>query len=136
MDTFLIFPNFLGSKVFFTDVGKPPTCWKPDSCFWLARKDKQEIKANFTLRSRTNAHLPSNTPAPTPVTRLLFKKKIRSSPSSSSPLLLGLPCSLIFGFSSLAPKKIEQGKTYFSIRDSIKSNETGFLKCFRCQCYF
>ena len=25
---------------------RPPTCWKPDSCFWFVRKDKKGIKAN------------------------------------------------------------------------------------------
>ena len=52
------------------------------------------------------------------------------------PLLLGPPRLLIFGFSSLAPKKIEQCKTYLSIRNSIKSNEIDFLECFRFQRYF
>ena len=28
-------------------VTRPPTCWKPDSCFWFARKDKNRIKANL-----------------------------------------------------------------------------------------
>ena len=43
---------------------------------------------------------------------------------------------LIFRFSSLARKKFEQCKTYLSIRNSIKSNEIDFFKCFRFQCYF
>ena len=28
-------------------VTRPPTCWKPDSCFWFVRKDKKRIKANL-----------------------------------------------------------------------------------------
>ena len=41
-------------------------------------------------------------------------------------LLLGPPRLLIFGFSSLAPKKIEQFKTYLSTRNSI--NEIDRMK--------
>ena len=54
------------------------------------------------------------------------------------PLLLGPPPPrlLIFGFSSLPPKKFEQFKTYLSIRNSIKSNEIDFYVSFRFQCYF
>ena len=51
-------------------------------------------------------------------------------------LLLDPPRLLIFGFSSLAPKKFEQCKTYLSIRNSIKSIEINFFECFRFQCYF
>ena len=71
--------------------------------------------------------------------RLLFWKKKSDPNPLSSPLLLGPPPSprlLIFGFSSLAPKKFEHCKTYLSIRNSIKSNEIDFFECFRFQCYF
>ena len=39
-------------------------------------------------------------------------------------------------FKSRSKKKIEQCKTYLSIRNSIKSNETDFSECFRFQCHF
>ena len=48
--------------------------------------------------------------------RLVFLKK------NPTPLRL-----LIFGFSSLAPRKFEQCKTYYEI---------DFFECFRFQCYF
>ena len=63
-----------------------------------------------------------------------FEKKSDQTPSS--PLLLGPHRLLIFGFSCLAPKNIEQCKTYLSIRNSIKSNEIYFSECFRFQCCF
>ena len=63
-------------------------------------------------------------------TAYFFGKKPRS------PAVIRTPRLLIFGFSSLAPKKIEQCKTYLSIRNSIKSNEIDFSECFRFQCYF
>ena len=30
-------------------VTRPPTCCKPDSCFWFLRKDKKRIKTNMQL---------------------------------------------------------------------------------------
>ena len=56
--------------------------------------------------------------------------KVKITPDVDNPSLL------VFGFSSLAPKKFEQFKTYLGIRNSIKSNEIDFFECFRFQCYF
>ena len=63
-------------------------------------------------------------------TRVSFLLKLQPSPPPPPPRLL------ILGFSNLTPKKIEQCKTYLSIRNSIKSNEIDFSECFRFQCYF
>ena len=58
-----------------------------------------------------------------PPQRLIcFFKKIRPPLPPSPPLLL-VP-------SPLARNKIEQRKTYLSIRNSIKSKEIDFLECF------
>ena len=66
---------------------------------------------DITLRSRTNAPSPA----------YFFEKESPPPP----------PLLLIFGFSSLAPKKFEEYKTYLSILNSID-----FFECFRFQCYF
>ena len=39
-------PTFFSSKF---HVARPPTCWKFDSCLWVLRKNKSEIKANLLL---------------------------------------------------------------------------------------
>ena len=54
----------------------------------------------------------------------------------SPPAVIRTPRLLIFGFSRLASKKIEQCKTYLSIQNSIKSSEIDFFECFRFQCFF
>ena len=84
-----------------------------------------------TLRSRINA------PSPLPPRAFCFWKKnaIPSAPAIPA-AVIKTPRLLIFGFSSLAPKKFEQCKTYLSIQNSIKSNKIDFFECFRFQCYF
>ena len=69
---------------------------------------------DITLRSQTNASFPA----------YFFEKE--SPPPSLPPFRL-----LILGFSSLAPKKFEEYKTYLSILNPID-----FFECFRFQCYF
>ena len=67
---------------------------------------------------------------------LIFLKKESAPPSPQAPAVIRIPRLLIFGFLSLASKTFKQGKTYLSIRNSVKSNEIDFSECFRFQCYF
>ena len=71
---------------------------------------------------------------PPPPLRLFFKTK--SDPPAVIRTPPPHPGLVIFGFSSLAPKKFGQCKTYLNIRNSIKSNEIDFFECFHFQCYF
>ena len=77
---------------------------------------QMETVSETTLRSRINI--------PHPPPPLIFFEKNSEPPA---------PRLLIFGFSSLAPKKVEQFKTCFSIRNSMNSNEIDFFECF---CFF
>ena len=82
-------------------------------CFVIAHSliCNLSLLKDITLRSRTNAPSPA----------YFFEKESPPPP----------PLLLIFGFSSLAPKKFEEYKTYLSILNSID-----FFECFRFQCYF
>ena len=87
------------------------------------------LKVDVICGSPLNAYskVPNKRPPPP---FIFFEKKIQP-PAVIKSLRL-----LIFGFSSLASKKIEQCKTYLSIRNSTKSNEIDFSECFHFQCYF
>ena len=41
-----LFP-ILAIFISFRNTTRPPTCWKPDSCFWFVRKAKKRVKANL-----------------------------------------------------------------------------------------
>ena len=78
-----------------------------------------------TLRSRINA------PSPLPPRAFCFWKKnaIPSAPAIPA-AVIKTPRLLIFGFSSLAPKKFEQCKTYLSIQNPIKIEQNRFFRMF------